>query len=156
MIECKNSFSDWCSSSSRFLNNTHSYAVIDQSVSLLSGACYIILIIGLLFYFTSNKKSTNNKSLNFWYGLLVLSMFVGSSICNQWISSLTCRPVEILYDKKFTSILGMQMISFIASIHMAYGLGAIFTPVFDQHAITLSRLDSCTQLSSSVDSIPWL
>ncbi|CAF1434280.1 unnamed protein product [Adineta steineri] len=114
-----------------------------------------MLIIGLLFYyFTLNKKSINDKSLNFWYGLLVLSMFVGSSICNQWISLLICRPVEILYDKRFTSILGVQMISFIACIHLAYGLGTIFTPVFDQRAITLSRLDSFTPLFSSVHNIP--
>jgi hypothetical protein len=113
-----------------------------------------MLIIGLLFHFTLYEKSTNDNNLKFWYGLLVLSLFVGSSICNQWISSLTCRPVEILYDKRFTSILGAQMIGFVACIHLAYGLGVIFTPLFDQRAITLSRLDSYTPLFSSEDSIP--
>jgi hypothetical protein len=109
--------------------------------------------MALVFYFTLYKKQTNHNSSDFWYGLLVLGMFVGSSICNQWISSLTCRPVEILYDKRFTSILGVQMIGFVACIHWAYGLGTIFTPLFDQRAITLSRLDSYTPLFSSINSV---
>jgi len=153
MIECKNFFPcflDWCSSSSRFLNNTNSYAVADKSVIILGGSCYIMLIMVLVFYFTLHKK----RCLHFWYGLLVLGMFVGSSICNQWISSLTCRPIEMLYDKRFTSILGVQMISFIACVHLAYGLGSIFTPLFDQRRITLSTLDSHTPLFPSVGSIP--
>ncbi|CAF1006730.1 unnamed protein product [Rotaria sordida] len=98
------------------------------------------------------KKRTNDNSLHFWYGLLVLGMFVGSSICNQWISALTCRPIEMLYDKRFTSILGVQMISFIACVHVAYGLGCIFTPLFDQRRITVCTLDGNTPLFPSVGS----
>ena len=145
---------DWCSSSSRFLNNTNSYAVVDKSVIILGGSCYIMLIMVLVFYFTLHKKRTNDNSLHFWYGLLILGMFVGSSICNQWISSLTCRPIEMLYDKRFISILGVQMISFIACVHVAYGLGSIFTPLFDQRRITVSTLDGNTPLFPSVGSTP--
>jgi len=128
--------------------------VVDKSVIILGGICYIMLIMVLVFYFTLPKKRTNDNRLHFWYCLLVLGMFVGSSICNQWISSLTCRPIEMLYDKRFTSILGVQMISFIACVHLAYGLGSIFTPLFDQRRITLSTLDSHTPLFPSVGSIP--
>ncbi len=111
-----------------------------------------MLIIGLLFYFTLYGKSTNGNSLNFWWGLSVLGMLVGSSICNQLISSLTCRPVEILYDERFTSILGVQMIAFITCIHFAYGLGNVLTPLFDQRRTALSRSDSRTPWLPSIDS----
>jgi len=159
VIECKNFFpslSDWCSSSPHPLNTASSYAVVDQSLILLGGICYIMLIIGFLLYFILNGKLTNDTSLSFWYGLLVLGMFIISSICNQLISSLICRPVEILYEKRFTSILGVQMIGFIACIHFAYGLGCIFTPIFDQRRTTLPRSDSRTLLFPSVNSAPWL
>jgi hypothetical protein len=117
---------DWCSSSSRFLNNANSYTLMNQSVILPILICCGILIIGFFLFYNLNEKtpksSTNACSLHFWHGLVALSMFVGSSIYNQWISSFICRPVEILYDRRFTSILGVQMLGFILCLPMAYGL----------------------------------
>jgi hypothetical protein len=154
MIEFKNwfsSLSDWCSSSSHFLNNTSSYAIVDQSVLLLCGTCFIMLIIGLFLHPIFNEKLTNDNNSNFWFGLLVFSMFVGSSICNQLISSLTCRPIEILYDKRYTSILGVQILSFLICVHFAYSLGCIFTPLFDQSITTLSKSNNRTPSFRAID-----
>jgi hypothetical protein len=151
MQKSVSSVSDWCSSSSHFLNNTGSYTVVDQSVPFLFGTCYIMFIIGLFLHSIFNEKTINDKSSNFWFGLLVLGMFVGSCICNQLISSFTCRPIEIAYDKRFTSILGVQILSFLISIHFAYGLGCIFTPLFDQPITTLSKSNNRTPLFRSID-----
>ncbi len=139
---------------------TNSYASINQSLIALGVACCMMFIIGLVLYFTLHEQHTepsiNHHNLQFWHGLLALAMFFGSSVCNKLISSLTCPPVEILYDQRFTSLLAVQMIGFLSSLHLAFGLGSIFTPLFDQHRATLSRSDSYIPLFSSVNIIPWL
>jgi len=46
------------------------------------------------------------------------------------------------YDYRFTSMLGVQMFGFILCLHVAYGLGSIFTPLFDQERSDLYNSDS--------------
>jgi hypothetical protein len=91
-----------------------------------------------------------------WVGL-----FIGLSIFNQWISSVTCRPVQMMYDERYTLMLVMQMLGFIACLHFAYGLGNICKPLLDQRRTArlsnisiLSKSDSHAPLLSSINNIP--
>jgi len=124
----------------------------------------MVLIIALLIYFTLNEnlaKQSAHKSLLFWRDMLTVGLFIGLFIFNQWISSVTCRPVQMMYDERYTLMLVMQMLGFIACLHFAYGLGNIFKPLLDQRRTArlsnvsiLSKSDSHTPLLSSINNIP--
>ena len=90
------------------------------------------MAIGLIAYFKWRKKLIQNPSLYVWHGLYILIMLSSSSICNQLFSALNCRPIEMIYDKRFNTMAGMQMFAFIMSLHLAYTLGTMFTPLWDQ------------------------
>jgi hypothetical protein len=112
----------------------------------------MVLTIALLIYFTLNQnlsKRSIHKSLLFWRDMLTLGLFVGSFIFNQWISSLTCRPVQLMYDERYTLLLIVQMLGFIACLHLAYGVGNISTLLSGQRRT--SRL-SDVSISSRSDS----
>ena len=51
---------------------------------------------------------------------------VGSYACHQLASVLACRPMEIIYDIGFASMLSFQMGGFVSCVAFAYILGAKF------------------------------
>jgi len=124
----------------------------------------MVLIMAFLIYFTLNENSTTkaaHKSSFFWRDMLTLGLFIGLSIFNQWISSVPCRPVQIIYDQRYTLMLVVQILGFIACLHFAYILGNIFEPLLGQRRTaklcnipTLSRSDSQVSLLSSINNIP--
>jgi uncharacterized membrane protein AbrB (regulator of aidB expression) len=126
---------EWCSSSIVVSNNTNSYLFMNKFVISLYEICFMLIITGVLLYMTLMKQSFRpiiHKRLLFWFGIVILGMFVGSSVCNQLISSLTCRPIEMIYNIRYTLMLATQMIGFIASLYFAYGFGQIYGPLLDQ------------------------
>jgi hypothetical protein len=62
------------------------------------------------------------------FGLTLVLFFclIGSCVCIQIISALTCRPFEILFDLRFISILTTQLFGFIGCLLFAYKFGSIF------------------------------
>ncbi len=58
--------------------------------------------------------------------LVLLFCVIGSCVCIQIISALTCRPFEIIFDLRFISILTMQLFGFIGCLLFAYKFGSIF------------------------------
>lgn len=127
---------DWCSPSSRFLNNTSNFVIEDHSVIDLFIIFCAMSIMGLLIYIYLNEKviqwSTNGSNLHFVPILFALIMFAILSLVNQSLSSLICRPVEILYNSQFSSMLGIQLYGFLISLLGAYSLGSVFIPLFDR------------------------
>ena len=144
---------DWCSPSSRFLNNTSSSVIEDHSVIDLFIIFCVISIMGLLIYFYLNEKvmqwSTNGSNLHFVPVLFALTLFAILSFVNQSLSSLICRPVEILYNSQFSSMLGIQLYGFLISLLGAYSLGSIFIPLFDQNQNEKNTIDHGHRFVSS-------
>lgn len=62
----------------------------------------------------------------FELALVILLCLIGSCVCIQIISALTCRPFEILFDLRFISILTTQLLGFIGCLLFAYKFGSIF------------------------------
>ena len=63
---------------------------------------------------------------NFLVYCIVLFCSIGSHISMQFSSPLTCRPIEVLYDVRFISILIVQLSSYVGCLLFAYKLGYIF------------------------------
>ena len=130
---------DWCSSSTSSLNNTNSYIIDDQSVVPLFIVFCLISITGLLFHFRLTEKVTRSLTdgynLHFAEGLFSLITLAIFSFGNQSVSSLTCRPVEMLNDSGYMLILGIQLLGFLTSLLGAYGLGSVFARFFDQNKL---------------------
>ncbi|CAF3277144.1 unnamed protein product [Rotaria socialis] len=158
LIEYENSYSmqsEWCFSSATFLNHTKSYAMVDKSVDVLYATCFLLMIVGILLYVASFKQQCIRQITDcrvlFRLRLTTLFMIVGSSISNQLISAFTCRPIEMLYDKRYTLIIGTQMLVLIASLHFAYGFGKTFGSLVDPYKFP----KKCTPRNIN-DRVPFL
>jgi hypothetical protein len=103
--------------------------------------------MGILLYIILIKREITPKKPFFWFGMITLVMFVGSSVSNQLISSFTCRPVEMMYDRRYASMIGTQIFVFIASLHFAYGFGQTCGPILNQRKISqISKIYTQTKL----------
>jgi uncharacterized membrane protein (UPF0182 family) len=125
---------------------------MDQSVTILYTTCFLLFIIGILLYIVSIKLQTNHKGSFFSFGMIILFIFVGSNICNQLISSFTCRPVQILYEKRYISMIATQIFISTTSLHFAYGIGRTFGSFFGQPKS--SQLTKTCPQTKSNDHIP--
>jgi cytochrome bd-type quinol oxidase subunit 2 len=133
---------------------------MNQSVILLGVTCCMMFVTALLVYFTLNENmnsSSTHRNQVFWRKWLTLCLFISSSICNQWISSLTCRSVQMFYDQRYMSMLILQISGFIACLHFAYRLGNVIKPRLHHPKIStvskISTSDSRPSLSSSINNI---
>jgi hypothetical protein len=59
-------------------------------------------------------------------GILIL---VVSSICNQLISSFTCRPFQIIYDRSFMSMIFIQIIAFLFCLFFIFMFARMYGPL---------------------------
>lgn len=106
-----------------------------QTYILLTITCSLVLIFACFLYFTLNHHSTNQSSytnLHFSLDILTLGVFIGSAVFNQWITSTTCRPIQIIDDDKHTLILVVQILSFIAILHFSYCVENVIKPIFEK------------------------
>jgi hypothetical protein len=102
---------------------------MNQWVDRLNLACYVLFVIPILIYTTlyalGMTPSLYRRSF-FWMAILMLSLFTSSSICHQLATSLACRPIEIIFDCRFVSMLGMQMFAFLVCLHHAYVFASVY------------------------------
>ena len=118
---------DRCSYAGTVLNNTTSYEIINRSVDLLSVSHCVLLLMSILVRVIIAGRDTrefNHWKRFLWFELVILAM---SSIGSQLISSFTCRPVDVIYDFNFMSMIVMQMIGFIATLSYTYLFARRFT-----------------------------
>ena len=128
---------DWCSSSTDSLNNTSGFIIEDQSVVSLFLVFCLISIIGLVFHSRLTEKVTrlsrDGCNLHFTKGLFSLVMLVIFSLGNLSVSSLSCRPIEMLHDPAHLLDLSSQLLGFLTSIQGAYALGYVLIPLIDRN-----------------------
>ncbi|CAM4769839.1 unnamed protein product [Rotaria magnacalcarata] len=87
------------------------------------------------------KRNYSNLSLGILICLTVSSIYV--QIC----STLTCRPIEIIFDFRFLSVIVVQFIGFVACILFAIQLGATYAMEIPVQAITNETLMTPPTLS---------
>jgi hypothetical protein len=122
-------FVERCPPQAILLEKIGSYEAMNQWVDRLHLACYVLFVIPILLYATlyalGMPPSLYRRSF-FWMGILMLSLFTSSSICHQLATSFACRPIEIIFDWRFMSMLGMQMFAFLVCLHHAYVFASVY------------------------------
>jgi hypothetical protein len=68
----------------------------------------------------------------------VLIFMVGSSMCHQFATALACRPIEILYDLRYTSMLIIQITGFFICLLFAFFLGVKYAAIKPIHRFSKS------------------
>lgn len=119
-----------CSSVLLLIPDTiHNYT----SMSLLIVALYIVsVILSILAQWRYSSVSLNQLIRPGrwcrWY-FKILIYFVLSTICNHLANALSCRPIEILYDLRYISMLFMNIVDFFSSLLLAFFLGIKYASV---------------------------
>ena len=76
---------------------------------------------------------------------IVLFCLIGLQVYMQFVNAFSNRPIEVLYDLRFTSVVVAQLFSFIGCLLFAYKLGFIFPKRFKHISPNEILLFSCSE-----------
>jgi hypothetical protein len=65
-------------------------------------------------------------------------LFVISSVCNQMVSATACRPIEILYNLRYISMIMVQLVGFFICLLFSFFLGIKFASIKSVHRLSTS------------------
>ena len=118
-----------CPPQAILLDKIDSYDAMNRWVDRLHLACYVLFVMPIILYATLYElgmtQSMHRKSF-FWVGILMLSMFTDSSLCHQLATSFACRPIEIIFDWRYMSMVGMQIFACFVCLHHAYVFASVY------------------------------
>ncbi len=106
-----------------------SYVVMQILVGFVHFGSYILVQLMLPLYRDISYNELVNPYKWFCWCRKILIYLVGSSICNQLASILTCRSIEILYDIRYISMFILQIIGFFICLSFAFFLGVKYASV---------------------------
>ncbi|CAF3665442.1 unnamed protein product [Rotaria socialis] len=121
------------------IDNINSYKSMKILIVLLIGGSYIFMMGAHIISTPESDFPLENPYMWFCWCLKILIYLVGSSICHQLASALACRPMEILYDLRYISMLIMQISGFFICLSFAFLLGVKFASIKTEH-----RLSKCS------------
>ncbi len=106
----------------------------------------ISLCIGSLLFTALIQSSFNNVSPKYlknpyhWFCWCrkILILFVISSVCNQMVSATACRPIEILYNLRYISMIMVQLVGFFICLLFSFFLGIKFASIKSVHRLSTS------------------
>lgn len=129
MIDCC-IFIEQCSlSSSVPVDLIHSYT----STSILIVLLYVGSIVSSAWaqWVYSNKHHDQFVKPYRWFRWcrMILICLVSASICNQLVSALSCRPIRILYDIRYISMLIVQITGVFVCLLFAFFLGVKYASI---------------------------
>lgn len=101
-----------------------------QYLVLLLCLCSNILLMSaqyLYLNFSRNELVTSYRW--FCWCRKIFVCLVSASICHQLASVLGCRPIDIIYDIRYTSMFIVQIIGFFICLLFAFFLGVKYASV---------------------------
>ena len=120
-----------------FLERCSPYSTGHAFYRFIAGQCgfaaFMILLQYPLFWFVCAPIRPFPLFTSFAICSINFFCSMGSHICMELVSAFTCRPIEVLYDVRFTSMLAAQLFSFIGCLLFAYKLGSIFSNKRSRH-----------------------
>jgi hypothetical protein len=118
------------------VDNISSYMYMNViNITLCFGSLILISLVQSFFSDVSPKYLENPYRWFCWCRKILI-FFVGSSICNQVVSATACRPIEIIYDLRYISMIMVQLIGFFTCLLFAFFLGIKFASVKSVHRLS--------------------
>ncbi len=86
----------------------------------------VLIIMSLCMCICCPRQRDNPRIEYLSLSLAILVCLAISCICIQISSAMTCRPIEIIFDFRFLSVLSVQLIGFIGCLLFAVKLGVTY------------------------------
>ena len=102
-------------------------------VILLSAGSYTLIALTQVAYKSASEDSLENPYAWFCWYRKILIYLVGWFLCHQLLTAVACRPVAILYDLRYNSMLIIQIIGFFICLLFAFFLGVKFASIKPAH-----------------------
>ncbi len=123
-------FTESCTSSSSVgVGKIKSYMFMQLLVAIL----YFVSYASILNVFSLYRGISYNELVNpwgwFYWCRKILTCLVISSLSNQLGSILMCRPIDILYDIRYISMIIVQIMGFFISLFFAFFLGVKYASI---------------------------
>lgn len=123
-------FAEECTPSSPVCaTKIRSYLFMRILVGFLYGGSYILVIQMFPLFKGISYDQLVNPCQWFCWCRKILIYLVISSICNQLGSILICRPIDILYDVRYISMIIVQIIGFVICLLFTFFLGVKYASV---------------------------
>ena len=120
------------------IDNINSYKSMKILIILLCAGSYIFMMGAEIISKPGSDVPLENPYMWFCWCRKILIYLVGWSICHQVATALACRPMEILYDFRYISMLIMQITGFFICLSFAFFLGVKFASIKPVHRLSES------------------
>jgi hypothetical protein len=133
-------------SSPTTIDYINSYKFMFILIMILCVGSYACMIVAQSIFISEYDVPLENPYMWFCWCRKILIYLVGGFICHQLATALACRPIEILYDLRYVSMLIMQITGFFICLSFAFFLGVKFASIKPIHrlsnvAITYSSVE---------------
>jgi len=110
-----------CSSSSLIsLYNIRSYTSMTLLIILLYVGSLLLSALAQSFYSYACPVQLVKPYRWICWCRKIFICLVGASICNQLVNALACRPIEILYEIRYSSMLIVQIFGYVICLLFAF------------------------------------
>lgn len=128
-------FAERCSLLSIPAEKIDSYKYMSVLIVFICGGFQIFIAAAYVESTPSSREHLENPYKWFCWCRKILIYLVCSSILHQLASALACRPMEILFDLRYTSMLFVQMGGFFICLFFAFFLGVKFAAIKPVHRL---------------------
>ncbi|CAM4843298.1 unnamed protein product [Rotaria magnacalcarata] len=130
-------FAERCSLSptKNHIKNIHSYTSMNIINSILCLCSMISMVLAQWFFKEVSPVHFSNLYRWFCWCRKILIYLICSSIFNQLASAAACRPIEILYDLRYQSMIIVQLVGFFICLLFSFFLGIKFASVKSKHRL---------------------
>ncbi|CAF2150444.1 unnamed protein product [Rotaria magnacalcarata] len=120
------------------IDNIRSYSSMSILIVFLCFGSESLILVAQMVYDSVSRDQLDNPYKWFCWCRKVLILLVGSSLFHQLSTALACRPMDILYDFRYTSMLIVQITGFFICLLFAFFLGVKFASIKPVHSLAKS------------------
>jgi hypothetical protein len=119
-----------CSASSLIsVDNVHSHTSTSQLIILLYFGAILLSGLAQWLYSSVSRDQLVKPYRWFCWCRRIFICLVCTSICHQLVNALSCRPIDILYNIRYLSMLVVQIVGFFICLLFAFFLGVKYASI---------------------------
>jgi hypothetical protein len=111
------------------VDNVHSYTSMSILIILLYFGSILSSVLAECFYSYVFRHQLMRPYQWFCWCRKIFICLVCNSIGNQLVNALSCRPINILYDIRYLSMLAVQILGFFVCLLFSFFLGVKYASV---------------------------
>ena len=125
-----------CSASSViFPEQIEKYTFVNMIIVILFGIGIFFSLLSEWFYLRITHRDLLRSYKSFYCCRKIFVCIVITFVCLQLTNSLSCRPIDLLYDYRYLSMLILQANGVVLTLSLAFFLGVKYATIQEKHYV---------------------